>query len=189
MRLGDSFSTWRIAESGVPQGSSIGPPLFLLYNSDLRLEIVEGVGHATFADDTKIFSDVSKPGGYIAMQCTLDDIEKWSNRWKLRISPSKSATSDVFHDETHQYTPFNETIDEVDVVKDLGIFLSSDLKPEFHIQKAVAKAGRTANFFIRAFDCRIPSVYIVFTVTGLLYCHPCFMVLKFGDLGCLNLLT
>lgn len=119
--------------------------------------MVGGVRRATFADDTKIFSDVSKAG--LAIQSTLENIEKWSNRWKLRIS-SKSATSHVLHNETHQYILFNESIDEVDVLEDLGILLSSDLKPEFHIHETIARASKRANFFIRATDCRIPSVFI-----------------------------
>ena len=48
----------------------------------------------------------------------------------------------------------------MDSVRDLGIRLSSDLRPDGHINEVIAKAGQAANFVVRAFDCGVPSVYI-----------------------------
>ncbi|XP_003739610.1 uncharacterized protein LOC100908256 [Galendromus occidentalis] len=159
VRVESSFSNSYPCPSGVIQGSVVGPLLYLLFTTDLKHEIVEGVHHRTFADDTKIFADTSKPGAAEALQETLSNIGRWAQRWKLLISSSKSATLHLLHDNQHSYTLLGETIPEVRDVKDLGVLFTSDLKPEKHILTAVARAGRTANFVLRAFNCRLPAVY------------------------------
>ncbi|XP_028966813.1 uncharacterized protein LOC108864008 [Galendromus occidentalis] len=108
VRVGDSRSSWSPAPSGVPQGSVVGPLLLLLFSTDLQREIVGGVSHRTYADDTKIFADVSSPLGRTALQNTLTNIEDWSVTWKLKISSAKSAVLHILHSQPAEYTMFGE---------------------------------------------------------------------------------
>ena len=71
----------------------------------------------------------------------------------LGNSPIESFTLNVLHRVSHVYILFNEPILELDALKDLGIHIASDLKPEFHIGEAVSRAGRLANFIVRALYC------------------------------------
>lgn len=131
-----------------------------MYSTDLQLEIPAGVSHRVYADDVKIFADISRPDGRLALQQTLSNIEAWAKRWRLNVSTSKSATLHVLHDNRHGYKLFDETVPEPDRVRDLGILLSCDLSPEAHISEALSRANRTSNFVLRAFDCKLPHVYM-----------------------------
>ncbi|XP_018495292.1 uncharacterized protein LOC108864341 [Galendromus occidentalis] len=119
-----------------------------------------GVSHRTFADDTKLFADVSVPGNRDALQRTLANIETWANRWKLMISTPKSAVLHVLHDTPSHYALFGDIVPERVGVKDLGVLISSKLDPDAHITDVLMRSGRVANFIHRAFVSRLPRTYI-----------------------------
>ena len=73
-------SSWSNVVSGVPQGSVLGPLLFLLYVNDLP-ECIENCKVAMFADDLKLYSThVSNDD---KTQCDISNVEKWSSAWQL----------------------------------------------------------------------------------------------------------
>ena len=73
--------------SEVPQGSVLGPLLFLAYVNDLPDAIQYGV--KMFADDTKLYSQVSSTGHGVHLQTDLDAIVRWSNTWLMPFNLSK----------------------------------------------------------------------------------------------------
>jgi len=73
--------------SGIPQGTCLGPLLFVLYINDL-LDDVDSDGFL-FADDTKIFRKITSPDDLIRLQSDIDRLEQWSNKWLLRFHPDK----------------------------------------------------------------------------------------------------
>ena len=82
--------------SGVPQGSVLGPILFLIFINDLPLEIISPL--SLFADDTKIFtriiSEMSKTHpranyGSEVLQKDLNSIMEWANKWKMEFNVDK----------------------------------------------------------------------------------------------------
>ena len=95
--LNGSFSEFFSIESGVPQGSILGPLLFLIYINDLEKNIKSNI--IFFADDTMLFSIVEDP-----LICAsdlyhdLDVINKWAYQWKLEFNPDplKQATEVLF---------------------------------------------------------------------------------------------
>ena len=119
VRLDDSVCDRRPSSSGVQQGSVVGPLLYLLYTSDLRSAIPRGVDYRTYADDTKVFSDVSVDDNYRSLQSALDGIHEWACRWQLQISASKSAVLHVLNRSDRTYSKAGVPIPAVDSIRDL----------------------------------------------------------------------
>src|SRR5437867_4960454 len=83
------FSSFCKVSSGVPQGSVLGPLLFLLFINDLPEFLHDNVSCVLFADDVKIYKDITSVADSEIMQSTLNEIQNWSLMWKLELSPHK----------------------------------------------------------------------------------------------------
>src|SRR3978361_2380636 len=73
--------------SGVPQGSNLGPLLFLMYINDISEEI--GVEFCLFADDLKVYKPIKSVEDCCQMQQTLNNLHRWCEQNKLRFNISK----------------------------------------------------------------------------------------------------
>jgi hypothetical protein len=82
--LPGTMSNWSTVNAGVPQGSILGPLLFLVYINDIVDNL--GSGAHLFADDTSLHIIVDYP------QSDIDKISVWASRWLVTFSPSKSET-------------------------------------------------------------------------------------------------
>ncbi len=80
-------SDWADVISGVPQGSVLGPILFVIYINGLP-DIISSSAKL-FADDTKLYNVVGKEGGSQTIQEDLNILEKWSATWLLRFNADK----------------------------------------------------------------------------------------------------
>ena len=81
-------SRWLSVLSGVPlQGSVLGPILFLIYINDLDCGIINWI--LKFADDTKIFGNISTSDSHITLQDDLDKLWTWSNEWQMSFNVEK----------------------------------------------------------------------------------------------------
>ena len=80
-------SEWANITSGIPQGSVLGPILFVLYINDLPENIVSNV--YMFADDTQVFKMITSPHDQHTLQNDLDYLTSWSSKWLLRFHPDK----------------------------------------------------------------------------------------------------
>ena len=147
--LNGSVSSFFEIESGVPQGSVLGPLLFLIYINDLEDNIISNVKF--FADDTMLFSIVNDPVISAAeLNYDLTLINKWAYQWKMAFNPdpTKQAVEVLFSHkkETLHHPPlfFNgSSVVRVDSHKHLGIILDSKLTFINHVNekiKATTKA-------------------------------------------------
>ena len=127
--------------SGVPQGSVLGPVLFLIYINDLDSKILSEL--LKFADDTKIFGEVSSAQQIDQLQNDLDALLQWSAYWQLPLNTSKCK---VMHfgkgNFGHSYTMNGSTLQVVEQEKDLGVMISSNLKPSVHCDQVCKRANR-----------------------------------------------
>lgn len=81
---GEIVSNWTEVENGVPQGSVLGPTLFLIYVNDL-LEGISSQGEL-YADDCKLFRALTDTTSHQKVQEDLDKIIEWTRSWKLYLN-------------------------------------------------------------------------------------------------------
>ena len=82
-----SFSDWSDVLSGIPQGSVLGPLFFTIYINDLSSSLKNKV--LLFADDTKIYTTISRSHPSSSLQDDIDSCVKWSSVWQLPFNISK----------------------------------------------------------------------------------------------------
>jgi len=86
-------SAWEEVWRGIPQSSVLGSLPFLIYINDLEEEVVSKV--FTFADDTKLFRQVSDTVDALGMQEDLDKLVEWADKWQMQFNVSKSKVMHV----------------------------------------------------------------------------------------------
>jgi len=96
------FSAWAPVISGVPQGSVLGPLLFLIYVNDLPDWIKYDM--RMLADDTKIWNRIGGLTDCVRLQADLDQLHAWSDKWLLSFNPDKCKVMHVGHDYRFLYT-------------------------------------------------------------------------------------
>ena len=82
-----SYSDWRGVLSGVPQGSVLGPVLFLIFINDLDEGLMSNI--LKFADDMKIFGTATNHGNRQIMQNDLTTLANWANTWQMEFKETK----------------------------------------------------------------------------------------------------
>ena len=86
-------SEWAPILSGVPQGSVLGPLLFLVFINDLECGIKLQIKF--FADDTSLYSVVKDPIiSALELQHDLDIISEWANQWKMSFNPDPTKPAE-----------------------------------------------------------------------------------------------
>ncbi len=140
--------------SGVPQGSVLGPILFVLYVNDLPHYVTSQI--KIFADDTKIFRKIGNTSDCETLQKDLSNLEKWACDWQMRYHPQKCEVLRVGsgHPEfTYQMNNDGTTVnlEEVNSVKDLGVYVDSELDFSKHCNEMIKKANRILATIRRTF--------------------------------------
>ena len=128
MRVGirGSFSDWIKVLSGVPQGSVLGPLLFLLFVNDLPDWIKNSI--RLFANDAKIWNVIRSDADNHSLQEDLDSLSKWSDKWLMRLNSDKCKVMHVGHSPCAAYSLNDEagnrvTIKQINEEKDLGVHI------------------------------------------------------------------
>ena len=140
------YSEFADIESGVPQGSVLGPLLFLVYINDLEKGIKSNVKF--FADDTMLYSIVKNPQlSASELNHDLEKINQWAKQWKMAFNPdpNKQANEVLFSCKTkkvdHPPLIFNGfPVVQVKETKHLGLVLQSSLNFVKHLTEKVKKA-------------------------------------------------
>jgi hypothetical protein len=137
--------------SGVPQGSVLGPCLFLIYINDMPNGITSTV--RLFADDTIAYLALKSPDDANTLQEDLDKLAEWEVKWQMEFHPEKCQVLQITRNRTRRvnssYTLHGHTLEVVNSAKYLGINISSDLGWNQQIQNNCKKATNTLNFLKR----------------------------------------
>ena len=137
-------------ESGVPQGSVLGPSLFLLYISDLPSSLQSTT--RLFADDTMCHNTIHKHADQSVLQSDLDALAIWEERWSMEFHPQKCSTLSAKKSDsklTPSYVLHDHIIENVDNTKYLGVTIQSNFKWNGHIENTYKKANKTLGFLRR----------------------------------------
>ena len=137
-------SSWGQINAGVPQGSVLGPLLFLIYINDLT-QVVKYCNIRLFADDTCLFIEVdNREQTARNVNHDLSAIEMWAKNWLVTFSPQKTKSLTISTKRDAHLNPplhfMDSLIDEVSDHKYLGLILSGNLKFNPHIDSICLKA-------------------------------------------------
>jgi hypothetical protein len=145
-------------KSGVPQGTVLGPILFLVYINNIADNTTSTI--KLFADDALLFRKIKKEDDAATLQRDLDTIINWSHTWQMRFNPSKCSVLRISRKRkliTTDYKMSGITLQEVENHPYLGVELDSKLSWNKHIDKTCAKAHNTLNFLRRnMYNCPKP---------------------------------
>ena len=134
-------SNWKSVLSGVPQGSVLGPILFLIYINDLDDSITSNV--LKFADDTKLFRRVNTDGDKQHLQNDLDRLVKWSEKWQMLFNFGKCKCLHTGHRNLNVNYRMGDTVLGTTVKeKDLGVTISADMKVSEQCGIAASKGNQ-----------------------------------------------
>ena len=135
--------------SGVPQGSVLGPLLFLIYINDLPDYIQNNSTVKLFADDTIIYHPINNQQDSIALQEDLDSLQRWESDWLMHFHPQKCQTMHITNKRNiiqSTYTIHNHKLQTTNTAKYLGIHIHSTLNWNTHINKTAQRANTTSAF-------------------------------------------
>ena len=144
--------------SGIPQGTVLGPLLFVVYINDL-LDNISSNG-LLYADDTKIFRQISSKKDAEELQLDIMKLEEWAKTWLLKFHPDKCHVLSLGKIEntkhTHRYRICEQEMEHVYEEKDLGVVFDSEMSFREHIANKINKANSITGLIRRSFtflDC------------------------------------
>ena len=148
--------------SGVPQGSVLGPLLFVLYINDLPNTLV--CHCKMFADDTKSFREITDVADMNLLQNDLHQMEKWSKTWLLQFHTGKCVVMSVGIwwniIQAYPYELMSTGLEHVLEEKDLGIIIDSELTFESHIEAKLGTANQILGLIRRSLTCCMVEIVI-----------------------------
>ena len=144
--------------SGVPQGSVLGPLLFLLMLGDID-EDVKSAFVSSFADDTRVMGKVSSENDVVNLQSDLESIYQWSE-WNNALFNSDKfeclrygSNSDI-KESTHYLSNSGTEIESKETLKDLGVKMSANANFNDHICSSIQSAQQKCAWILRTFATR-----------------------------------
>ncbi|CAH8511872.1 unnamed protein product [Dicrocoelium dendriticum] len=158
VKVNDTYSPSVLMSSGVPQGSVLGPELFKFFINDLpstlRTECL------IYADDLKLWMEVTSAEDADRLQNTLDRLHDWSLKWQLPINRDKCSVLPIGATEPFGvYHLGGYLLNNVKQERDLGVIVCCDLKTTQDTLKKVAAANRLLCSIRRAFSRLTPEIF------------------------------
>jgi hypothetical protein len=154
-------STWEDVKSGVPQGSVLGPILFLIFIRDIDKAVGPENVVKKFADDTKAAGRADTDDDTGALQEVLNKMAAWAVKWKMEFNIKKCK---VMHfgaaNRRQQYTMDGHVLEETREERDIGVIVSNDLKPAAQCARAAKTATTVLGQITRSFQYRDKKIFL-----------------------------
>ena len=152
--------------SGVPQGSVLGPLLFLIYINDLPSFVISE--SYLFADDTKIFRCIEGKSDQSLLQSDLNSLSEWSNNWLLEFNADKCKSihfGKQLHTDKSYYLMdkegYKHELKKVEFEKDIGVITDQKMDFEYHIAEKVKKANQIMGTIRRSFKYMNEEMFVI----------------------------
>ena len=136
--------------SGVPQGSVLGPTLFLVYINDIGDNITSKL--RLFADDTILYRSIRNSTDTRILQEDLERLQAWEQQWQMEFNVNKCHVLSVTNKKKPHppnYHLHGHRLEEVDSAKYLGVELTKKLSWGKHVNNTAAKVNKTSAFICR----------------------------------------
>ena len=182
--LEGTASDWIQVKSGVPQGSVLGPILFIAAVQSMPKNVDSPI--LIYADDTKVFRPIKDSADTDVLQRDLDALTAWSAMWQL---PFNCAKCKVMHLGTsnpeHEYHMLGHQLESTAMEKDLGLLIEKSLQFHSQTSSVVARAFRTLGVIKRTFlslnEITVPILYKTMVRPILEYSNSVWGPLMCGD--------
>ena len=138
--------------SGVPQGTVLGPLLFLLFINDLPSVVDPGTTVRLFADDCVLYRTIRSVNDHIQLQKDLQSLGEWCKAWGMKFNESKCNIMTItnLNEPTQWFYSLNSVVlDHVDSAKYLGVLIHKSLQFSTHIGQQVKKCNQRLGFLQR----------------------------------------
>jgi hypothetical protein len=148
-------------ESGIPQGTIMGPPLFTIFIDDIDdfVKLIELL--IKFADDNKGFKIIETEQDRVKLQQALDSLCNWANTWSMQFNVAKCKIMHVGRaNPGHKYYMYGTELTEVEEEKDVGVIIHKSLKPAGQCAKSANTAGAVLRLIQRNFHYRDRNVFV-----------------------------
>ena len=150
-------SEWLPVTSGVPQGSLLGPALFVLFINDMPRAVSQCSTLALFADDAKCFRTIRSASDCVRFQGDIDNLVEWSDVWMMAFNMDKCSLCTITRKRNpiiYDYNMRGNALKRVEAQRDLGVLITSDARFNEHIYAQVNKANRMLGFIRRTLSSR-----------------------------------
>ena len=154
VKLNGTFSDWVPCLSGVPQGSVLGPLLFVIFTDDLP-DIVLNAKIKMYADDVKLYLPVCDITSHALLQDDLNRISVWASTWQLKLNEKKCILLRLKSNLVLPSYVLNDILLSMpDHVKDLGVYITPKLDFTYHCNHIANIAFRRCYLLLNAFVTR-----------------------------------
>ena len=152
-------SQWASVLSVVPQGSVLGPLLFLIFINDLDSNVKNLI--LKFADDTKVVGEVNSVEDERVLQADMNTLCEWVRRWQMEFNVVMCVVMHVGSGNIkYQYAMQRRCLSTVETVRDLGVYISSNLESAAHCYEASCKANKMLGLVKRTVKHRSPDLMV-----------------------------
>jgi len=125
LKVQPPYSSWASVLSGIPQGSILGPLLFIIYINDLPDSLNVDSNINLYADDAKLFRHISTSQDSLSLQDYINKLTHWMDDWLIKLNINKCKV--VYgrnNDHNNSYHINGTQLEQLDSIKDLGSILT-----------------------------------------------------------------
>ena len=157
--MNTTFSTRKECQTGVPQGSCIGPLLWTGFANDIGDFIPCSVKYQIFADDIKVYHRIQSKDDRIVLQRAIDRVADWASENRMLLSESKCVILERKR-HTFRYKIRGMFLDEPSSVRDLEVVVEPNLRFSLHIVDTARASNAVCNLILRTSVCNRANFYL-----------------------------